>query len=410
MARSAVFGERLSTMNILLSAYACEPHQGSEPGVGWHWAMELSKLAQNIWVITRKNNQAAIEKASYPSNVHFVYFDLPPWFSFWKKKTRGVHLYYFLWQIGAFLRAWKVSRRVHFDRVQHITFVSVRQPSFMGLLGIPFIFGPVAGGEKAPWCLRKGYPFRGKWLDFWRDLANYSIWLNPFMWLTFHTAKTIVTTSPETKALIPGYYHHKCQVQLAIGAELQNQKARSHVKPLKVLYVGNLLYLKGLHIALRAFASHHQHFSDSRLTIVGSGPEEAWLKELASTLGIASLVDWIPRVPQQALEAIYDQHQLLLFPSLHDSGGMVLLEAMSRALPVIAINLGGPGQIVTKDCGFLVSTERQSEEDVTSAIATALNRLAEDAECFEQLSKGALYRAKTLTWENQISTFFQQAY
>ena len=47
-------------MNILLSAYACEPNKGSEPGVGWSLAIEMSKH-HNVWVITRDNNKSAIE-------------------------------------------------------------------------------------------------------------------------------------------------------------------------------------------------------------------------------------------------------------------------------------------------------------------------------------------------------------
>ena len=48
-------------MKILLSAYACEPNKGSEPGVGWHWALELGYLGHDVWVLTRANNRPAIE-------------------------------------------------------------------------------------------------------------------------------------------------------------------------------------------------------------------------------------------------------------------------------------------------------------------------------------------------------------
>ena len=46
-------------MKILLSAYACEPNRGSEQGVGWSWAVELSKHHE-VWVITRYNNEPTI--------------------------------------------------------------------------------------------------------------------------------------------------------------------------------------------------------------------------------------------------------------------------------------------------------------------------------------------------------------
>ena len=58
-------------------------------------------------------------------------------------------------------------------------------------------------------------------------------------------------------------------------------------------------------------------------------------------------VEFIPRVPQLKLFELYDTHDLLLFPSLHDSGGYVVLEALSHGLPVVCLDLGGPNEIVT---------------------------------------------------------------
>ena len=49
-------------MKILLSAYTCEPNKGSEPEVGWKWATELSKIGNNVYVITRLNNKENIEQ------------------------------------------------------------------------------------------------------------------------------------------------------------------------------------------------------------------------------------------------------------------------------------------------------------------------------------------------------------
>ena len=50
-------------MRLLLSAYACEPGRGSEPGVGWNWAIALAALGHDVWVLTRANNRDRIEQA-----------------------------------------------------------------------------------------------------------------------------------------------------------------------------------------------------------------------------------------------------------------------------------------------------------------------------------------------------------
>ena len=84
-------------MNILISAYACEPLKGSEPGVGWNLSVALSKK-HNVTVITRLNNKKNIEKyldENPIENLNFIYYDLPKSL-IWIKKIIGVQVYYML--------------------------------------------------------------------------------------------------------------------------------------------------------------------------------------------------------------------------------------------------------------------------------------------------------------------------
>ena len=101
----------MQKLKLLISAYACEPGKGSEPGVGWRWALETAALGHDVWVLTRSNNEPAIAHQlavlGHPSNLHFLYYDLPPSLRWWKRGGLTVHLYYLLWQWGAykFIRA-----------------------------------------------------------------------------------------------------------------------------------------------------------------------------------------------------------------------------------------------------------------------------------------------------------------
>ena len=66
-------------LKVLMSAYACEPGRGSEPGVGWVVASEMARY-HDVWVITRPNHRPFIEAelARNPQpDLHFVYWDLP---------------------------------------------------------------------------------------------------------------------------------------------------------------------------------------------------------------------------------------------------------------------------------------------------------------------------------------------
>lgn len=389
-------------LRILLSAYACEPGKGSEPGVGWNWTLALARRGHDVWVLTRRNNQKTIEpeyqrlESAIRDRVHFIYYDLPKWASWWKKGGRGVHLYYLLWQWGAYLLARQKHAEHAFDRVHHVTFVSARQPSFMGGLGIPFVFGPVAGGERAPWRLRSGYGLRGWLLDAARDAANVLMKFDPMMWRTFAQAERIFVTSQQTQDLVPKCYWPKTRIKLAIALDVGDvgdlPQVRA-VRPPRIVYVGHFLYLKGMHLGLASFASFLRRHPDARLSMIGKGPEEARWRQLAEQLGVANSIDWVPWVSQAELTDVYRNHDVLLFPSLHDSGGMVVLEAMQQGLPVVCLKLGGPGVMVDETCGVALEPSGHSERSLIVALADGLAGLFTDRQALSRKSAGARKRA-----------------
>ncbi|GAA4649928.1 hypothetical protein GCM10023116_22100 [Kistimonas scapharcae] len=401
-------------MNVLLSAYACEPNKGSEPGVGWHWAIEVSKLGHQVTILTRSNNKKNIEKKLTQmsnSNLNFCYYDLPRWLAFWKKGGRGVHLYYMLWQVGAYFVAKRLHQRKQFNLVHHITFVSARQPSFMGLLGVDFIFGPVAGGDTIPHKLRKNFSFKNKVRESARDLINWFVKYDPLMRYTFSSATKIVVTSEQTLSMIPRKYHQKCSMQLAIGIDPiafrkdaksiddkdQENGSRALNSTLKILYVGRFDYLKSIEIALKSFSVAIESGLDATFTLVGEGPEENKLKILCQQLNIEKFITWVQWLPQDELNAIYRDHDVFLFPSLRDSGGMVVLEALANGLPVICFDLGGPGKIVIPECGHKVTN------DVT--ISEAIQMFSKYLLTFKssyELSHQCYSRANEYTWTRSV--------
>ena len=81
--------------------------------------------------------------------------------------------------------------------------------------------------------------------------------------------------------------------------------------------------------------------------MVGVGPDGERWHRLCQRLDLTHAVDWHGWMEQAKLGAIYAKHHAFLFPSLHDSSGNVVLEAMSHGLPVVCFDLGGPGVLVT---------------------------------------------------------------
>jgi glycosyltransferase involved in cell wall biosynthesis len=397
-------------LRILLSAYACEPDRGSEPGIGWQWATRLARAGHEVVVMTRANNAKAITDAladAHIPSLHFVFYDLPAWARFWKRGGHGVHLYYFLWQCFC----WRLARRLHdewrFDVVHHLTFGVFRQPSWLSLLGAPFIFGPVGGGEHAPRALRRGLPIGARARECLRDVANAYARIDPLLRMTLKRAAAILCKTQETCDRMPRMRRDRCRLFLEVGtepgdrADTTRRFGNATRRGIRVLYVGRLVYLKGLHLALPAFARLLREAPDSRFTIVGSGPQETELRALADRLAIADRIDWLAWLPHETVLAVYPRYDVFLFPSLHDSSGNAVIEAMTAGLPVVCLNLGGPAAIVDSFSGIRVSAT--APDQAVEYLGDALSLLADNSALRLFLARGAHARAtRYFAWPAQI--------
>ena len=399
-------------MKVLLSAYACEPGKGSEPGMGWHWAVEIARLGHDVHILTRANNVEPLKRglAALPELRLTVHgYDLPRWARWWKKGQRGVRLYYLLWQ----WRALAFARRLHsanrFDLVHHITFAVYRHPSFMGRLGIPFVFGPVGGGEETPPGLRPGLPLRGRIAELLRSAANRLAGFDPLLRGSFRRASLILPKTQETLRLIPRSCRARCLLIRDVAAEEDSlaPAPAAHSGP-RFLFAGRLLYWKGVHLALRALARLRRDLPGATLTLVGGGRDRSWLRSLARSLDIEPAVQWLGWIPHAEVLPLYASHTAFVFPSLHDSGGTVVMEALGQGLPVICLDLAGPGAILPQDCGVKIPALGRSEEDVVADLAESMARLATDSALHCRLAANALKAARSSTWKALVAQTYRE--
>lgn len=403
-------------MKILLSAYYCLPHEGSESAIGWNWAREIAARGHRVLVITRSINRNAIEAALLHDpvpNLQFLFHDLSPAMQVFAQRPFVSYLYYLLWQYSAAKSALLAHSHERFDLVQHITMGAFRFPTFMWKLGVPLIFGPVGGGEDTPPNLRRGLGLRGRLWDWPRRLLNFLVAFDPIIKTTFSHSTQIAVTTNETLRQIPLQYRSKTIVQPAIGLnrlapQPPADRASANAIPtrsakLNLLFAGRLLPWKGLHLGLKALAALGPEIQNIHLTVVGSGYDETRLKHFAQRLGIAHAVTWVPWMDRKDLIHSYSQSHLFLFPSLHDSGGMVVLEAMSFGVPVLCLDLGGPAMSVNETCGRVIPTANRTEKEVVEQIAACISALVADRTALELLSKGARNRVAFLTWQAVVA-------
>ncbi len=399
-------------LKILLSAYACTPGEGSELGMGWHWAVEIARLGHEVHILTREGNVDAVlrgiaELHGLQLKVHG--YDLPRWSRWWKKGSRGIRLYYLLWQLGAYRFARRLHAELGFDLVHHITFAVYRHPSFMGRLGIPFVFGPLGGGEDTPSALLPSLPLRGRVVERLRRAANRAASLDPLLRATFQSASLILYKTVETLHQIPRPFRDKCIcVQDVASDSAVLAAAPSLGDGTRFLYVGRLLYWKGVHLALRALAELRREVPDAQLTVVGDGHDRAWLQGLARELQLDEAVEWKGWRPRDEVQGLYASHRAFVFPSLHDSGGTVVMEALAQGLPVICLDLGGPGAILPEHCGLKICARGRTETQVVADLVEAMKKLAVDARLRQELAVNALEAAKRQTWAALVAGAYRK--
>jgi glycosyltransferase involved in cell wall biosynthesis len=388
---------------VLISAYACRPGMGSEPGVGWNIIRQLVKY-YDIWVLTREDNRPSIEAELVKnpiSRLHFIYCDLPNWAKWWNYKQKGVQLHYYLWQIIAYIVGRKLHQEVGFDLVHHVTYVKYWSPSFLSLLPVPFIWGPVGGGESAPKVFWEDFSFRGKAYETMRDLARWLGEHDPFVRLTAHRSTLIRVTTEDTAKRLREIGAKNIEIFSETGLAEEEiirlaQSPSLTNLPVRFISMGRLLHWKGFHLGLQAFAL--AKLPDAEFWIVGDGPERRRLELLAQKLGIAHQVKFWNRLPRHETLEKLRECVALVHPSLHDSGGWVCLEAMAVGRPVICLDLGGPAIQVTVETGYKISA--YNTKQAVHDLAEAMVRLAKDPELRVQMGEAGQKRVKELySWE-----------
>jgi glycosyltransferase involved in cell wall biosynthesis len=162
----------------------------------------------------------------------------------------------------------------------------------------------------------------------------------------------------------------------------------------RLLCVGRLIPIKGHIVLLRAFAEARKRLPELELEIAGRGPLEPALKALATELGIQESVTFLGHV--SPIQAAIERAAVVVVPSMGEGFGMVALEAMERARPVIAANIGGLSELVRDgETGILVPAGE------AEPLADAIVQVAGDLELARAMGDAGRRRA--------LSRFLQTA-
>ena len=235
--------------------------------------------------------------------------------------------------------------------------------------------------------------------------------VNPFLKLTLKKAHTIVVTSENliNSSPILNAFREKCVV-IPHGVDVnafkvsprivgEAEKIKSSVDGKIVLFVGRLVYYKGLQYLIDAMRD-----IDATLIVVGDGPLRASLQRAARIRGVQHKIHWRGDVDDDALVAYYQACSVFVLPSCYNSEsyGIVILEAHALGKPVVSTDLttGVTFTNLQHKTGLVVPVAN------SRLLNEAINRLLGSKELCEQYGKNGKERLlKEFTQEKMAQKY-----
>jgi glycosyltransferase involved in cell wall biosynthesis len=401
-------------MKILVSAIACSPILGSEAYVGWSAVQALSRNHE-LWVIinnlAKEGAQAAVAKGEVPGNIHFIYhgrsreeFDktfLSPGHPNRLIARLGNWLNYLEWNNGLLDLARKLHAQVGFDLIHHLTYATWRVGSPLVELSIPFVWGPISGGENMPLRFMSLLSWESCTFEFMRKASDILSARSARVLRTAQRSSHIFAANKETMSRVIRLRGNDLGVSRIAQTFFDEEKIQKfRVKPgtknfsgaLRMFAGGNLEGRKGVAIAVRALYQVHARGIAFDYVYGGFGPERDHLRKLVEKFRLSDLIHLIDSFSGRAyMDQLFSSH-LYLLPSLRDGAPVTLMEAMLAGCVPIVLDAGGPGEIVTEDCGFKIRPISPSY--VVTQIERIIVGIHEDRTKLNRLSEAASERIR----------------
>jgi exopolysaccharide biosynthesis WecB/TagA/CpsF family protein len=327
---------------------------------------------------------------------------VPRWIDPWNPRGngRGLRLHYCIWLRRAYRKAVELQQKIGFDIVHHVSYCSLSAPPPFWKLPVPFVWGPIGGGQRAPTSFRK-YLGRGWVREFLRNVRLRLLSHSPFLKTAARASAALLATNRDTAELLSGIGGRDVRLFLDSGLPanfvLREPVSKDNDGCFTLLWVGRMVPRKALPVALEALAQ----ITDLRvrLLVAGDGEmRESWAQR-AQQLGLDGRVEFLGKVPWGEMPRLYQSADAFLFTSLQDSFGSQVLEAMGQGLPILTLDHQGVGTFVPAEAGIKVPVT--SPEETLTELVEAIRRLALFPEERGEMGKAGQAFAETQTWDRR---------
>lgn len=393
----------------LVLADDCNPNWPSLPVVAFNTVRQLARVA-DVTLATHVRNREGLETAGLPGvDIHYVdneyvaspLFQLGKWIRGgtdvgW---TTSIALNYptylaFEWEV------WRRFReRLHggsFDVVHRLTPMSPTLPSFMASrCPVPFVLGPVNGG--LPWP--PGFDAERQREREWLVKLRRAHRLLPFHESTFEHSAAILAAFAHTISDLPESCRQRAINVPEVGIDPALFRAADRPaegERLRFLFAGRLVPYKLPDLLVECFAKSPL-LQRHELTLVGEGPEREQIEARIAAANLQSCVKLVGQKTQAEVGELMRQSDVFAFPSIRELGAGVIAEAMASGLCCVAVNYGGPAELLAHGRGLRV--DLGSRALLTQGFVHALERVASDRDLSREMGARARdYALANLSW------------
>lgn len=409
-------------MRVLFSAFECRPASGSDAYVGWSWAKEMSRLC-DVHVLTSEDNCESIQAwlKMYPNQVKFHYVPLPAWIKKLLKGRKGYFVGYCLWQWAAYCYSKKLITKEKFDVIHHVSIADFRENGYLWKLGIPFVYGPVGGGQETPRSLRY-YVRNHRKNETFRSVLNCISMLRPSYRQGIAKAEAVFVSNDETIAMMRKYFGNKVKLEqmCELGVDqtyLDERKDLVHHEQEKVhiLVSGRMMYRKGIELLLDA-CEYLKTEVPYVIDLYGGGHQEEMVRKQIDERGLCDRVLLHGKIPYERMQEMYAKGDIYVLPSLRETTGTAVVEAMANKLPVIALKQNGVKYLVGDNAGILATigsreeTVRNLAEALRSLIESRTLRIAMGEQGYEVLKEHYSWESKARDMYGRYLSYIKKNY
>lgn len=306
-------------------------------------------------------------------------------------------------------RSGKQCREIvaHADVFHHVVPQAPRYPSSPGRRARRFVLGPIGGGLRVPASFRSLVEGREPLFSRLRQLDALRFRFDPWLRATYRAADVILLTAPYMYDILPVEYHSKVEILAETGIETSDYVGetshRQSKDELTILYVGRITPYKGLEFLIRALGFlPSQLLHSTRVKIVGSGEAsyEDRCQRIAGDIGVGDNVKFLGRCSRAETFDHYRSADIFCFPTLAETTGNVLLEAMAMGLPIVSTDYGGPAAVVDDDSGIKIAPD--NPDGFAAGIADALRELLSNTELRQSMGARAQQHVfSALSWDSK---------